>query len=66
MSTAEEDGCSRCDLCDTKVIHSMTELLLRGLAAASVDSTTGDIFKSASSVAVAVKTELENYLLVRN
>jgi len=65
MSTAEEDGCSRCDLCDTKVIHSMTELLLRGLAAASVDSTTGDIFKSASSVAVAVKTELENYLLMR-
>ncbi|CAL5057240.1 unnamed protein product [Urochloa decumbens] len=66
MSTVEEDGYnSRCDLCDTEVIHSMIELLLRGLATASVDSTTGDIFKSASSVAVAVKAELENYLLVR-
>jgi homogentisate solanesyltransferase len=43
----------------------MAELLLRGLATASVDSTTGDIFKSASSVVAAVKTELENYLLVR-
>ncbi|KAJ1279886.1 hypothetical protein BS78_04G190200 [Paspalum vaginatum] len=66
MSTVEEDDySSRCDLCDTEVAHSMTELLLRGLATASVDSTTGDIFKSASSVAAAVKTELENYLLVR-
>lgn len=66
MSTVEEDGySSRCDLCDTEVIHSMTELLLQGLATASVDSTTGDIFKSASSVAVAVKAELENYMLVR-
>jgi homogentisate solanesyltransferase len=43
----------------------MTELLLRGLATASVDSTTGDIFKSASSVAVAVRAELESCLLVR-
>lgn len=66
MSVVEEDGySSRCDLCDTEVIHSMAELLLRGLATASVDSTTGDIFKSTSSVAASVKTELENYLLVR-
>lgn len=66
MSAVEEDGCSlRCDLCDTEIVHSMAELLLRGLATASVDSTTGDIFKSASSVAAAVKTELENYMLVR-
>ncbi|WVZ74689.1 hypothetical protein U9M48_022844 [Paspalum notatum var. saurae] len=66
MSMVEEDGySSRCDLCDTKVVYSMTELLLRGLATASVDSTTGDMFKSASSVAATVKTELENYLLVR-
>ena len=66
MSAVEEDGySSRCDLCDTEVVHSMAELLLRGLATASVDSTTGDIFKSASSVVAAVKTELENYLLVR-
>lgn len=66
MSAVEEDGySSRCDLCDTEVVHSMAELLLRGLATTSVDSTTGDIFKSASSVVAAVKTELENYLLVR-
>jgi homogentisate solanesyltransferase len=43
----------------------MAELLLRGLATASVDSTTGNIFKSASSVVAAMKTELKNYLLVR-
>lgn len=61
----EDDCSSRCDLCDTEVICSMTELLLRGLATASVDSTTGDIFKSASSVAVAVRAELESCLLVR-
>ncbi|KAK3158409.1 hypothetical protein QOZ80_2AG0136810 [Eleusine coracana subsp. coracana] len=43
----------------------MAELLLHGLATASVDSTTGDIFKSASSVAVGVKTDLEGYLFRR-
>ncbi|KAL6899377.1 hypothetical protein ACP4OV_006035 [Aristida adscensionis] len=66
MSTAEEDGCNfRCDLCDSEVVNSMAELLIRSLATASVDSTTGDIFKGPSSVAAGMKTELEQYLLLR-
>ncbi|KAL6634709.1 hypothetical protein ACP70R_027380 [Stipagrostis hirtigluma subsp. patula] len=66
LMSSVEDGCKfRCELCDTEVVHSMAELLIRGLATASVDSTTGDIFKSPSSVAVGVKTELEQYLLLR-
>ncbi|XP_062219578.1 uncharacterized protein LOC133919251 [Phragmites australis] len=66
MSTADKDDYNfRCNLCDTEVVHSMTELLLRGLATASVDNTIGDIFKSPSSVAVGVKTELEGYLFLR-
>ncbi|TVT99130.1 hypothetical protein EJB05_55539, partial [Eragrostis curvula] len=65
-SMDKEDGYNfRCELCDTAVVQSMTELLLRGLATASVDSTTGDIFKSASSVAVGVKAEMEGYLFLR-
>jgi homogentisate solanesyltransferase len=64
--TAMEDGYNfQCEQCDIEVVQSMTELLLRGLATASVDSTTGDMFKSASSVAVCVKAEMEGYLFRR-
>ncbi|KAL5213436.1 hypothetical protein ABZP36_024283 [Zizania latifolia] len=65
--TTGEDGFNfQCNLCDSEVVHSMTEILLRGLAIASVDSTTGDIFKSPSSVAVGMKTELAEYLIQRS
>uniref|UniRef100_A0A0A9D2G9 TRAF-type domain-containing protein n=1 Tax=Arundo donax TaxID=35708 RepID=A0A0A9D2G9_ARUDO len=66
LSTADEGSYNFwCDLCDTEVVHSMTELLLHGLATASMDSTTGDFFKSPSSVAVGVKTQLEGHLFQR-
>ncbi|KAG8071377.1 hypothetical protein GUJ93_ZPchr0006g42755 [Zizania palustris] len=62
-----EDGFNfQCNLCDSEVVYSMTEILLRGLSIASVDSTTGDIFKSPSSVAVGMKTELAEYLIQRS
>ncbi|XP_047077445.1 TNF receptor-associated factor family protein DDB_G0267744-like [Lolium rigidum] len=55
----------QCNLCDTEVVHSMTQLLLQALATASVDKTTGDIFKSPSSVAGGMKTELAGYMIQR-
>jgi homogentisate solanesyltransferase len=55
----------QCNLCDTEVVHTMTQLLLHALATASVDNTTGDIFKSPSSVAVGMKTELAGYMIQR-
>ncbi|KAF0933555.1 hypothetical protein E2562_018802 [Oryza meyeriana var. granulata] len=65
--TVGEEGLNfQCNLCDSEVVHSMTEILLRGLATASVDSTTGDIFKSPSSVAVGMKSELAEYLTQRS
>lgn len=64
MCTTEEDGLKfQCNLYDSEVVNSMSELLLCGLATASVDSTTGDIFKSPSSVAVGIKTEIAEYLI---
>uniref|UniRef100_A0A0D9VI39 TRAF-type domain-containing protein n=1 Tax=Leersia perrieri TaxID=77586 RepID=A0A0D9VI39_9ORYZ len=65
--TDGEDGLNfHCNLCDSEVVHSMTKILLCGLATASVDSTTGDIFKSPSAVAVAMKSELAEYLIQRS
>uniref|UniRef100_A0A0D9YUN6 TRAF-type domain-containing protein n=1 Tax=Oryza glumipatula TaxID=40148 RepID=A0A0D9YUN6_9ORYZ len=65
--TVGKDGLNfQCNLCDSDVVHSMAEILLRGLATASVDSTTGDIFKSPSSVAVGMKSELAEYLIQRS
>ncbi|XP_006647484.1 uncharacterized protein LOC102701141 [Oryza brachyantha] len=65
--TVGEDSLNlQCNLCDSEVVHSMTEILLRGLATASVDSTTGDIFKNPSSVAVGMKAELAEYLIQRS
>ncbi|CAM0945316.1 unnamed protein product [Alopecurus aequalis] len=67
VDTEEDEGLHfQCNLCDTEVVHSMTQLLLPALATASVDSTTGDIFKSPSSVAAGVRTELEGYMIQRS
>lgn len=67
VCTPEEDSLNyQCNLCDTELVHSMTQLLLHGLATGSVDSSTGDIFKSPASVAVGMRAELAGYLIQRS
>lgn len=66
VDTEEDDVLKfQCNLCDMEVVHSMTQLLLDALATASVDNTTGDIFKGPASVAGGMKTELARYLIQR-
>ncbi|KAM3242129.1 hypothetical protein ACQJBY_054681 [Aegilops geniculata] len=66
-NTSEDKGLNfQCNLSDIEVVHSMTQLLLHALATASVDSTTGDMFKSPASVAIGMKTELSGYMIQRS
>ncbi|XP_045085862.1 uncharacterized protein [Aegilops tauschii subsp. strangulata] len=66
-NTSEDKGLNfLCNLSDVEVVHSMTQLLLHALATASVDSTTGDMFKSPASVAIGMKTELSGYMSQRS
>uniref|UniRef100_A0ACD5ZKM7 Uncharacterized protein n=1 Tax=Avena sativa TaxID=4498 RepID=A0ACD5ZKM7_AVESA len=65
--TEDEKGLNfPCSLCDAEVVHSMTKLLLPALATASVDNTTGDMFKGPSSVVAGLKTELAGYMIQRS
>ncbi|ESW35024.1 hypothetical protein PHAVU_001G200100 [Phaseolus vulgaris] len=55
-----------CDLCDTEVVHKLAQMFLPGLASACVDNTTGDLFKTAGSVAVDLRKEMIDYLTQRS
>lgn len=55
-----------CDLYDTEVVHKIAQEFLPGLAAACVDSTTGDVFRSPASVAVDIRKEMIDYLTHRS
>uniref|UniRef100_A0ACD5Z226 Uncharacterized protein n=1 Tax=Avena sativa TaxID=4498 RepID=A0ACD5Z226_AVESA len=55
-----------CNLCDAEVMRSMIQLLVPALATASVESTTGDMFKGPASVVAAMKTELTGYMIQRS
>ncbi|KAJ6810228.1 uncharacterized protein M6B38_158410 [Iris pallida] len=47
-----------CPHSDSELVHRLAQLLLPGLAAACVDSTTGDPFRSPGSVAVDLRRDL--------
>ncbi|MQM01995.1 hypothetical protein Taro_034757 [Colocasia esculenta] len=51
-----------CSLCDLDQVHKISQLLLPGLAAACVDSTTGDLFRGPASVAVDVRKDMVEFL----
>ncbi|XP_072963108.1 uncharacterized protein [Typha angustifolia] len=55
-----------CNYCDKELVHRIAQLLLPGLAAACVDSTTGDLFNSPSFVAVDMRKEMIDYLTHRS
>jgi len=55
-----------CDLCDTEVIHKLAQMFLPGLASACVDNTSGDLFKTAGSIAVDIRKEMIEYLTQRS
>ncbi|KAF6176384.1 hypothetical protein GIB67_036064 [Kingdonia uniflora] len=56
----------QCDLFDTEVVHKISEVFLLGLATACVDNTSGDLFKSPATVAVAMRKEMVDYLIQRS
>ncbi|PKI32811.1 uncharacterized protein LOC116208336 [Punica granatum] len=66
IETEEKSPAYPCGLCDTEVVHKIAQMLLPGLATACVDSTTGDIFRTAASVAVDMRKELIEYLTQRS
>ncbi|BAT86377.1 hypothetical protein LR48_Vigan03g291600 [Vigna angularis] len=55
-----------CDLCDTEVVHKLAQMFLPGLASACVDNTSGDLFKTAGSIAVDMRKEMIEYLTQRS
>ncbi|XP_072981671.1 uncharacterized protein [Typha angustifolia] len=63
----KESGSSfPCNYCDTDLVHKIAQLFLPGLATACMDNTTGDLFRSPSSVAVAMRKEMVDYLTHRS
>ncbi|KAL6846892.1 hypothetical protein ACP4OV_022745 [Aristida adscensionis] len=64
---AREDGpLLQCPYCDSEATHKLAQFLLPGLAAVCVDSTTGDLFKSPSAVAVELRKEMVDYVTRRS
>ncbi|CAA7398506.1 unnamed protein product [Spirodela intermedia] len=55
-----------CGFCDVEEVHKISQLLLPGLAAASVDNTAGDLFRGPASVAVEVRKDLVEHLSRRS
>ncbi|XP_021893937.1 uncharacterized protein LOC110811684 [Carica papaya] len=67
IENGKEGGPSfRCDLYDTEVVHKIAQVFLSGLATASIDNTTGDIFRSPGSVAAEIRKEMVDYLTQRS
>ncbi|XP_006664143.1 uncharacterized protein LOC102708391 [Oryza brachyantha] len=56
----------QCSYCDSEAMHKLAQLLLPGLAAVCVDSTTGDLFKKPSVVAVDLRKEMVDYFTQRS
>ena len=61
-----EDRSFVCDFCDVERVHKIAQLLLPGVAAVCVDSTTGDLFHNPVSVAPENQTDLTEYLLQKS
>ncbi|KAJ0962865.1 hypothetical protein J5N97_027987 [Dioscorea zingiberensis] len=67
VAAVKDEGTSfQCQNCDGEIVHKIAQLLLPGLAAACVDNTTGDPFKSPASVAVGLRKEMVDYLNSRS
>lgn len=62
----DEDASFHCQNCDGEIVHKIAQLLLPGLAAACVDNTTGDPFKTPAAVAVGLRKEMVDYLNARS
>ncbi|KAJ4965740.1 hypothetical protein NE237_017589 [Protea cynaroides] len=55
-----------CDNFDSEVVRKIAQVLLPGLATACIDNTTGDPFKGPASVAVDIRKEMADYLMLRS
>ncbi|KAK4755261.1 hypothetical protein SAY87_009018 [Trapa incisa] len=66
IETEKKNLLFSCGFSDTGVVHKIAQVLLQGLATACVDSMTGDIFRTATSVAVDIRKELVEYLIQRS
>ncbi|KAL8456245.1 hypothetical protein ACS0TY_034456 [Phlomoides rotata] len=55
-----------CDLCDANVIYKIAQAFLPGLASACIDNTTGGLFKTPAAVAVDIRREMVDYLILRS
>ncbi|GAV86132.1 zf-TRAF domain-containing protein [Cephalotus follicularis] len=67
VESGKEEGPSfHCDFFDIELAHKIAQVFLPGLATACVDNTTGDIFKTAASVAVDIRKEMVDYLTQRS
>ncbi|XP_041024231.1 uncharacterized protein LOC121264924 isoform X1 [Juglans microcarpa x Juglans regia] len=56
----------KCDLSDATMVHKIAQVFIPGLATACVDNTTGDMFRSPTSVAVDTRKEMVEYLIQRS
>ncbi|XP_062231086.1 uncharacterized protein LOC133928666 [Phragmites australis] len=56
----------QCPYCDLEAMHKLAQILLPGLAAVCVDSTTGDLFRNPSVVAVDLRKEMVDYVTQRS
>ncbi|XP_034588575.1 uncharacterized protein [Setaria viridis] len=56
----------QCPYCDSEAMHKLAQLLLPGLATVCVDSTTGDLFRKPSVVAVELRKEMVDYITQRS
>ncbi|KAK4776157.1 hypothetical protein SAY87_024118 [Trapa incisa] len=66
IESEEKAPAHPCGLCDTEVVHKIAQMLLEGLAAACVDSTTGAIFRTRASVAADMRKEMIEYVTQRS
>ncbi|KAG0486050.1 hypothetical protein HPP92_008145 [Vanilla planifolia] len=62
----DDIGSYQCDLCDAELVHQIAQLILSGLSAACVDSTTGDFFRSPAMVAIELRKAMVDYITQRS
>ncbi|KAL6865107.1 hypothetical protein ACP4OV_016258 [Aristida adscensionis] len=61
-----EGSLLQCPYCDSEAMYKLAQILLPGLAAVCVDSTTGDLFKKPSVVAVDLRKEMVEYVMQKS
>ncbi|KAK1261757.1 hypothetical protein QJS04_geneDACA008699 [Acorus gramineus] len=67
LEAAKQDELSfECENYDLELIHKVVQVLLMGLASASVDNTKGNLFRGPAAVVIDLRKEMVEYLIQRS